>query len=179
MNEVAITLLLIVFIGDPFEMRLLNLRITFFYLLWTFCPHLAEFGRNEVRTNNKKNYQDEDKKSSINKKKLILRTLLIIKIWLFLLHQADDILRGKACDSTSARELTHMKQISFSCLNFWDEVWWFLSLRVFELLSPSLLLFPNVSTDMSSGLLQVFVELGTLHGTLNYVLYWIHGGHLF
>ena len=32
---------------------------------------------------------------------------------------------------------------------------------------------------MSSGLLQVFVELGKLHGTSNYVLYWNHGGHLF
>ena len=29
------------------------------------------------------------------------------------------------------------------CLNFWDEVWWFLSLRVFGLLSSSLLLFPQ------------------------------------
>ena len=28
---------------------------------------------------------------------------------------------------------------------------------------------------MSSGFLQVFVELGNLHGTSNYVLYWIHG----
>ena len=28
---------------------------------------------------------------------------------------------------------------------------------------------------MSSGLLQVYVELGNLHGTPNYVLYWIHG----
>ena len=27
---------------------------------------------------------------------------------------------------------------------------------------------------MSSGLLQVFVELGNLRGTSNYVLYWIH-----
>ena len=31
----------------------------------------------------------------------------------------------------------------FSCLNFWDEAWWFLSLRVFGLLSSSLLLFPQ------------------------------------
>ena len=31
--------------------------------------------------------------------------------------------------------------------------------------------FHNVSVDMSSGLLQVFVELGNLHGTSNYVLY--------
>ena len=29
-----------------------------------------------------------------------------------------------------------------SCLNFWDEAWWFLSLRVFGQLSSSLLLFP-------------------------------------
>ena len=30
-----------------------------------------------------------------------------------------------------------------SCLNFCDEAWWFLSLRVFRLLSSSLLLFPQ------------------------------------
>ena len=29
------------------------------------------------------------------------------------------------------------------CLNFWDEDWWFLSLRIFGLLSLSLLLFPQ------------------------------------
>ena len=29
---------------------------------------------------------------------------------------------------------------------------------------------------MSSGLLQVFVELGDFHGTSNYVLYWIDEG---
>ena len=33
--------------------------------------------------------------------------------------------------------------------------------------------------NMSSGLLHVFVELGNLHRTSNYVLYWIHRGHLF
>ena len=32
---------------------------------------------------------------------------------------------------------------------------------------------------MSSSLLQVFVELGNLHATSNYVLYWNHGGRLF
>ena len=31
----------------------------------------------------------------------------------------------------------------FNCLNFWDEAWWFLSLRVFGQLSSSLLLFPQ------------------------------------
>ena len=30
------------------------------------------------------------------------------------------------------------------CLNFWDEAWWFLSLRVFGLLFSSLLLFARV-----------------------------------
>ena len=51
-------------------------------------------------------------------------------------------------------------------------------IKIFGLLSSSLLLFPfhNVSADMSSSLLQVFVELGNLQGTSNYVLYWIHGG---
>ena len=38
--------------------------------------------------------------------------------------------------------------------------------------------FHNVSADMSSGFLQVFVELGNLNGTSNYVHYWIHGGRL-
>ena len=33
---------LFVFIGNPFEMRLLNLRINFL-LLRTFCPHLGSF----------------------------------------------------------------------------------------------------------------------------------------
>ena len=46
----------------------------------------------------------------------------------------------------------------------------FLSLRVFRLLSSSLLLFPQP---------QVFVELVNLQGTSNYILYWINRGHLF
>ena len=32
---------------------------------------------------------------------------------------------------------------------------------------------------MSTGLLQLLVELGNLHGTSNYVLYLIHRGRLF
>ena len=36
----------------------------------------------------------------------------------------------------------------------------------------------NVLADMSSGLLQMFVEHRNLHGTLNHVLYLIHGGLL-
>ena len=67
--------------GYPFEMRLLNLRIFFFYLLQTFCPHLGSFfvvsslpevvkiGWNVVKKKQQKNYQDEDKKSAIKKKK--------------------------------------------------------------------------------------------------------------
>ena len=39
--------------------------------------------------------------------------------------------------------------------------------------------FHKVSTDMSSDLLQVFVELEDLHETSNYIFYWIHGGRLF
>ena len=58
--------------------------------------------------------------------------------------------------------------LRLSCQNFWDKSWWFLSLRVFGLLSSSL--FHKVSADMSSGFLQVFVELGNLHGTSNYFL---------
>ena len=35
------------------------------------------------------------------------------------------------------------KKDHISCQNFWDKAWWFLSLRVFGLLSSSLLLFPQ------------------------------------
>ena len=42
-----------------------------------------------------------------------------------------------------------------------------------------IVIFHNISADMSSGLFHVFVELGNLHGTSNYILYWIHRGGLF
>ena len=42
---------------------------------------------------------------------------------------------------------------------------------LFGPLSSSLLLFPQRFGDMSSGLLQVFVKLGNLRRTSNYVLY--------
>ena len=32
---------------------------------------------------------------------------------------------------------------AISCLNFWDEAWWYLSLRIFGLLFSSLFLFPQ------------------------------------
>ena len=31
------------------------------------------------------------------------------------------------------------------------------------------IVFTNVSADMSSGLFQMFVELGTLHGTMSFI----------
>ena len=61
-----------------------------------------------------------------------------------------------------------------SGLNFWDEAWWFLSLRFSDYCLHLYSYFHNVSVDMSSGLLQVFFELGNFHGSSNYVLYWIH-----
>ena len=75
--------------------------------------------------------------------------------------------------------LSFVLKNNISCLNFWDEACWFLSLRVFGLLSSSSLLFSQCLANMSSGLLQVFVKLGNLHRTLNYILYWIHGSPLF
>ena len=72
----------IVFNWIIFEMRLLNLRINC-YLLRTFCPHLGRFLLCffffhyyisakfhllvKEETTQKKTYQDEDKKSAINK----------------------------------------------------------------------------------------------------------------
>ena len=53
--------------------------------------------------------------------------------------------------------------------------WKIYFLRVFGLLSS--LLFPQRFGRYA--LLQVFVELGNLYGTSNYVLYRIHGGYLF
>ena len=83
----------------------------------------------------------------------------------------------KTCIYNDHQFDSHLQYKSFiSCLNFWDEARWFLSLRVFGLLSLSLLLFPQC---FGRYVLRVFVELGNLHGTSNYVLYWIHGGRLF
>ena len=45
----------------------------------------------------------------------------------------------------------------YCCLNFWDKAWWFLSIRVFGLLSSFFYCIHNVSADVSSGLLQVFL----------------------
>ena len=50
----------------------------------------------------------------------------------------------------------------------------FLSLRVFGLLSSSLLLFPQRFVRYVHRPSQVFVELGNLHETSNYVLYSYH-----
>ena len=61
-----------------------------------------------------------------------------------------------------------------SCLNFWDEACWFLSLRFFGLLSSSLLLFPQRFGQYvlrpSSGVCR------TREPSRNY---WNHGGRLF
>ena len=75
--------------------------------------------------------------------------------------------------------IRNLNSMAFSCVNFWNKTWWFLSLRVLDYCLHLYCYFHNVLADMSSGLLQVFGELGNLHGTLNYVLYWIHGGCLF
>ena len=55
----------------------------------------------------------------------------------------------------------------------------FLSLRVFGQLYLSLLLIPQRFGRYILRPFEVFVELGNLHGTSNYVLYWIYGGHMF
>ena len=50
------------------------------------------------------------------------------------LYQKQDVTQGQFLNG---------EQLVWSCLNFWDEAWWFLSLRVFVPLSSSLLLFPQ------------------------------------
>ena len=54
--------------------------------------------------------------------------------------------------------------LTVSCLNFWDEAWWLLSLRVFGQLSSFLLLFPQrlsryVLRPSSIGLLSTCTRL--------------------
>ena len=60
------------------------------------------------------------------------------------------------------------------CEHNWNQQhkWWlFRVVWIFEMkLDDFYCYFHNVLADMSSGLLQVFVELGNLHGTSNYVL---------
>ena len=70
---------------------------------------------------------------------------------------------------------------NISCLNFWDEAWWFLSLWNFGLLLSSLLLllFPQ-----RFGRYVLRPSLGVCltrepPRTSNYVFYWIHGVRLF
>ena len=58
---------------------------------------------------------------------------------------------------------------NISCLNFWDEAWWFQSLRFSDYCLHLYCYFHNVSADMSFGLLQVFVDRGNLHGTSNFI----------
>ena len=86
-----------------------------------------------------------------------------------------------------AAEHTHMWCVNcvedptntlLSCLNFLDDAWWFLSVRVFGLLS----FFYNVLAAVSSGLLQVspvyfgiemiqtgksFLKFDFMHGLIN------------
>ena len=60
-----------------------------------------------------------------------------------------------------------------SCLNFLDETWWFLSYRLFELLSSSLLLYFQCFTQ------NVFQPSSGVYQTQNPIqnfLYLIHGG---
>ena len=67
---------------------------------------------------------------------------------------SDNPLNHRWCSWKKSRNNTIFNRFNFdiwlhtkrkhdpnSCLNFWDEAWWFLSLRVFGLLSSSLLLF--------------------------------------
>ena len=54
--------------------------------------------------------------------------------------------------------------IFFSGINFWDE-----ALRISDYCLDIYCYFHNVSADMFSGLLQVFVELGNLHGTSSFI----------
>ena len=46
-------------------------------------------------------------------------------------------------ESTRSEVVSVLDCYIISCLNFWDEACWFLSLSIFELLPSSLLLFPR------------------------------------
>ena len=64
-------------------------------------------------------------------------------------------------------------------MNFWQDARRFLLYRVFGLLYSPLLLYSNVSADVSSGFLQVFcVELGKQNETSNHIQYLNHRGRL-
>ena len=64
---------------------------------------------------------------------------------------------------------TNKKSPGFSCLNFWDDAWWFLKFWIFGLLSSFLLLY---SQHFGRYVLRPFrlfpVDLGSLHGTSNH-----------
>ena len=65
-------------------------------------------------------------------------------------------------------------EFDFSCLNFWDKAWWFLSFWVFRYCLHGYI--HNVSADASSDFLHVLlVKLRSLHRTSNHLLYLIWG----
>ena len=66
--------------------------------------------------------------------------------------------------------------IFLSCVNFWDEAWWFLSLTVFGLLSSSLLLFPQC---FGRYVLRPSSSVCRTRELRTTFLYWIHRGRLF
>ena len=80
--------------------------------------------------------------------------------------------------SFSQEYLSKSEHNNVTCLNFWNETCWFSTLGFSDECLYLYCYFHNVSADMSSDLLKVFIELGNLQGTSNYVLYWIYSGHL-
>ena len=73
---------------------------------------------------------------------------------------------------TPHNKLTICKQMADIKLNFYHEEFLGYCLQLY-------CYFHNVSADISSGLLQVFVKLENIHGISNYIFYWIHRGRLF
>ena len=110
----------------------------------------------------------------------VKKKVILIAFWDMKGSMTDFI---KKCNSASYCQLLRknspnsLNDACISCLMFWDEPSWFLSYRVFGL--HLYFYIHNISADMSSGLLQMFVKLRSLHRTLNHFLYLIHGGCLF
>ena len=81
----------------------------------------------------------------------ILAVLNNVVVWMFFTHpqtyKSSSLFNNLLVTVPKAPIMISIIVTFISCLNFWDEAGWFLSLRVFGRLSSS---FPSVLADMSS-----------------------------
>ena len=117
----------LVYILYRFEKYIIHNLIT-----WLIIVEMVSYISSVYRTKSKV-YTKVEKYHSLKKKRSLISN---IDFWVFFRLLKFEIIWMTSGQMSRLRNYV-------SCLNFWDEACWFLSLRVFGLLSSSLLLFPQ------------------------------------